>query len=146
MSGATGGASGRGRNPRRDQDRKPDPILFQQWFRSIGPRIYAAQIKRAGNGNQYLVLTESKRDEGTSEPRKTRIFVYGEDFGAFFSMLRELANWMKEHPLDAEFLARRKAFWSRKSDGKMPDQAATLVQRKGGAEKPRPAQRPAGAA
>jgi hypothetical protein len=86
----------------------------------MGPRIYAAQIKRAGNGNQYLVLTESKRDDSGGEPRKTRIFLYGEDFAAFFSMMRSLAGWMKEHPLDSQFLARRKAFWAKKSHEPLP--------------------------
>jgi hypothetical protein len=113
---AAGGSQGQRRDRQSDRDRKPDPILFQQWFRSMGPRVYAAQIKRAGNGNQYLVLTESKRDDAGVEPRKTRVYLYGEDFAAFFSMMRALAGWMKEHPLDSQFLARRKAFWSRKAD------------------------------
>jgi hypothetical protein len=42
---------------------KPEPkILFQKFFKSLGPRTYAAQVKELANGNQMLVLTEGKRD------------------------------------------------------------------------------------
>src|SRR5689334_22548662 len=45
---------------------KQEPkILFQKFFKSVGPRTYASQIKEAGNGNHFLVLTEGKRDEET---------------------------------------------------------------------------------
>src|SRR4051812_35560996 len=38
---------------------KPEQeILFQNYFKSVGPRTYAAQVKKAGNGNHFLVLTE----------------------------------------------------------------------------------------
>src|SRR5947208_354484 len=60
---------------------KPEAkILFQKFFKSVGPRTYAAQIKEAHNGNHFLVLTEGKRDEATNEVRKTRIFIFSEDF------------------------------------------------------------------
>ena len=49
-------------------------ILFQDYFKSVGPRTYAAQVKRAGNGNHFLVLTEGKRDDATGEVRKIRLF------------------------------------------------------------------------
>ena len=42
-------------------------IMFQNWFKSVGPRTYAAQVKKAKNGNHFLVLTEGKRDEKTGE-------------------------------------------------------------------------------
>ena len=57
-----------------DKGPKPEPkILFQKFFKSIGPRTYAAQVKEAGNGNHFLVLTEGRRDEKTGEVRKTRL-------------------------------------------------------------------------
>ena len=63
---------------------KPEPkILFQKFFHSVGPRTYAAQVKELPNRNHLLVLTEGKRDRETGEVRKTRLFVYGEDFSAF---------------------------------------------------------------
>ena len=49
------------------------PILFQQFFKSVGPRTYAAQIKQASNGNHYLLLTEGKREKDSDEVRKTRL-------------------------------------------------------------------------
>src|ERR1043165_106308 len=81
---------------------KPRPeaeILFQKYFKSVGPRTYAAQVKRAGNGNHFLVLTEGKRDEKTDEVRKTRLFVFSEDFIEFFKMLHETAQFIKAHPV-----------------------------------------------
>src|SRR5437660_1643579 len=69
-----------GSPPRAAQADKPEPeILFQKYFKSVGPRTYAAQLKRAVNGNQFLVLTEGKRDEKTGEVRKTKLFVWSED-------------------------------------------------------------------
>jgi len=59
-------------------------IIHQTFFKSVGPRTYASQVKELGNGNQLLVLTEGKRDDTTGEVRKTRLFVYAEDFAAFF--------------------------------------------------------------
>ena len=53
------------------QDKPEDVVLFQKWFKSVGPRTYAAQVKRAGNGNHFLVLTEGKRDPQTNELRKS---------------------------------------------------------------------------
>ena len=62
------------------QGDKPEPeILFQKYFKSVGPRTYAAQLKRAANGNHFLVLTEGKRDEKTGDVRKTKLFVWSGD-------------------------------------------------------------------
>ena len=34
---------------------KPEPtILFQKFFKSVGPRTYAAQVKEAANGNHFV--------------------------------------------------------------------------------------------
>src|SRR5437588_9342050 len=42
---------------------KPEEaILFQTFFKSVGPRTYASQVKRPANGNHFLVLTEGNRD------------------------------------------------------------------------------------
>ena len=52
---------------------KPEPkILFQTYFKSVGPRTYAAQLKEAGNGNHFLVLTEGKRDDASGDVKRTR--------------------------------------------------------------------------
>ena len=97
-------------------DKQPDPILFQTYFKSVGPRTYAAQMKRANNGNHYLVFTEGKRDKETDEVRKTSLFVFSEDFPAFFKMLKETAECVRAHPVPAEVAAKRQQFWKR--DGK----------------------------
>ena|SRR5687768_12080384 len=97
--------------------RPPKPehkILFQKYFKSIGPRTYAAQIKEASNKNHYLVLTEGKRDYETGDVKKTRIFVYSEDFGQFFRMLHETAQFIKAHPVPEEIKMRRQRFWAKK--------------------------------
>ncbi len=94
------------------------PILFQKFFKSANPqRTYAAQIKRASNGNHYLVLTEGKRDDATGDVRKTRLFIYSEDFKEFFAMLQATAIFIRENPVPEEIKQKRQRFWSRKNSG-----------------------------
>ena len=95
---------------------KAEPkILFQKYFKSVGPRTYAAQLKEASNGNHFLVLTEGKRDDKTGEVRKTRLFIYSEDFTEYFRMLHETAKFIKTNPVPEEIKRKRERFWSRSS-------------------------------
>ncbi len=95
---------------------KPEhKVLFQKFFKSVGTRTYAAQIKELTNGNHLLVLTEAKRDPQTDEVRKTRLFVFGEDFSAFFRLLHETATFIRANPLDEEVRKRRERFWAKKN-------------------------------
>ena len=89
-------------------------ILFQKYFKSVGPRTYAAQLKEAGNGNHFLVLTEGKRDPVTNEVKKLKLFVYSEDFSAFFRMLHETAQFIKAHPVSPEMKMKRMRYWAKK--------------------------------
>ncbi|HEX2971296.1 MAG TPA: DUF3276 family protein [Tepidisphaeraceae bacterium] len=91
-------------------------ILFQKYFKSIGPRTYAAQIKQAANGNHFLVLTEGKRDPKTNELRKTQVLVFSEDFSAFFRMLHETAQFIRANPVPDEVRKRRQAYWARQKN------------------------------
>jgi hypothetical protein len=101
---------------RRPDGPKPEPkILFQKYFKSVGPRTYAAQIKEAANGNHFLVLTEGKRDEKTNEVRKSRLFIYSEDFVALFKMLHETAQFIKANPVDPKVKARMAKIWAKKA-------------------------------
>ena len=79
-------------------------------------RTYAAQLKRANNGNHFLVLTEGKRDESTGEVRKTRLFVYGEDFVELFKMLQATAQFIRVNPVPDEVKKKRDRYWARKAD------------------------------
>ena len=98
---------------------KPEAeILFQKFFHSVGPRTYAAQVKRAGNGNHFLVLTEGKRDEATGELRKIRLFLFSEDFSKFFQMLHETAKFIREHPVPDEIKEKRAKFWAKQNEKK----------------------------
>jgi Protein of unknown function (DUF3276) len=90
-------------------------ILFQKFFKSIGPRTYAAQVKELANGNHLLVLTEGKRNRETNEIRKTRLFIYGEDFTAWFRLLSETAGFLRANPLPEEVRRRREKFWAKQS-------------------------------
>jgi hypothetical protein len=101
-------------NAARNADKPEAKILFQKFFKSIGPRTYAAQIKEAGNGNHYLVLIEGKRDEATGELKKSKVFVFSEDFGLFFRMLHETAQYLKAHPVPEEIKLRRQRYWAKK--------------------------------
>src|SRR5688572_25212329 len=62
---------------------KEPKILFQKYFKSIGTRTYAAHLKENDKGNQFLVLTEGKRDPQTGEMKKTKVFIYSEDFAQY---------------------------------------------------------------
>jgi len=101
--------------PRPDAPKPEAEILFQKFFQSVGPRTYAAQVKRAGNGNHFLVLIEGKRDEATGEVRKTRLFLFSEDFGKFFQMLHETAKFIREHPVPDDVKEKRAKFWAKKN-------------------------------
>jgi hypothetical protein len=90
-------------------------ILFQKFFKSVGPRTYAAQVKRAKNGNHYLVLMEGKRDEASGDVRKTRLFVYSEDFVEFFRLIKSAAEFIKQNPLPNNVREKREQYWARQS-------------------------------
>jgi hypothetical protein len=101
----------------KNKEKKEPKILFQQFFKSVGPRTYAAQVKEAGNGNHFLVLTEGKRDEKTGDLRKSCVYVYSEDFVAFFQLVKEMSLFIKANPLPPEVKARRDRFWSKQGKG-----------------------------
>lgn len=107
-------------NPASGPDKPEHEILFQQYFKSIGPRTYAAQVKRANNGNHYLVLTEGKRDESTGEVRKTRLFVFSEDFVEFFKLLQSTAQFIKGNPVPDEVKKKRDRFWAKQAEPAKP--------------------------
>jgi hypothetical protein len=98
-------------SPRPKQEAK---ILFQKFFKSVGPRTYVAQVKEAGNGNHFLVLTEAKRDDKTGEIRKTRLFAYSEDFIEFFRLMQDMSLFIKANPVSPEVKAKRAKFWEKK--------------------------------
>ncbi len=128
-------SNGRGKpaGPRKDAEHE---ILFQEYFKSVNPqRTYAAQVKKAGNGNHYVVFTEGRRDDATGEVRKTRLFVYSEDFIEFFRMLQETAHFVKANPVPEEVSKKRQQFWSRR--GEQPKAA------RGTSTAPPPATKPA---
>ena len=93
---------------------KEPKVLFQKYFKAVGTRSYAAHLKENDKGNQFLVLTESKRDPATGETKKTKVFVYSEDFAQYFRMLHETAQFIKAHPVSEEMKLKRQRYWARK--------------------------------
>jgi hypothetical protein len=108
---ATGAPSRNGTKPPK-QDAK---ILFQTYFKSVGPRTYAAQLKQAGNGNHFLVFTEGKRDDKTGDLRKISLFLFSEDFDSFFKMMQEMEAFVRAHPVPKEVRQKRERFWAKRS-------------------------------
>ena len=102
------------------REKKEPKTLFQQFFKSVGTRTYVAQVKEAGNGNQFLVLTEAKPDEKTGEIRKTRLFVFSEDFDAYKLLLRDAFKFLAEHPMPADLKRKREAFWKKRKANPQP--------------------------
>ena len=92
-------------------------ILFQKFFKSVGPRTYAAQVKRASNGNHYLVLMEGKREEKSAEVRKTRLFIYSEDFVEFFRLVKSTAEFIKDNPVPEEVRLKQQKRWAKQAAG-----------------------------
>ena len=115
------------RAPRDSSKPKAEPkILFQSYFKSVGPRTYAAQVKEAGNGNHFLVLTEGKRDEGSEDVRKTRLFIFSEDFAEFFKLMKQAAEFIKANPVSAKVKQKREKFWAKHAaDQDRDDKAAS---------------------
>ncbi|HYO09861.1 MAG TPA: DUF3276 family protein, partial [Tepidisphaeraceae bacterium] len=89
-------------------------ILFQKYFKSISPRNYSVHLKECNNGNHYLVLTETKRDAETGEVKKSKLFIYSEDFSQYFRMLHETAQFIKAHPVAEEIKLKRQRYWAKK--------------------------------
>lgn len=99
---------------------KPKPplkILHQKYFKSVGPRTYAAQVKEVANGNHMLVLIEGRRDPATGDVRKNSICVFAEDFPAFFKLVQESADFTQANPLAEQVRARRARFWAKQASG-----------------------------
>lgn len=121
-------ASSSAASPAKKSSGAEHEILFQRWFKSVGPRTYAVQVKKANNGNHYLVLTEGKRDEKTDEVRKTRLFLFSEDFVEFFKMLHETAVFVRENPVPEGVKKKRERFWSRRGseNSRSPETQAEL--------------------
>ncbi len=93
---------------------KAEPkILFQTYFKSVGPRTYAAQVKEAGNGNHFLVLTEGKRDDASGDVKKTKLFVFSEDFIEFFRLMKQASEFVKANPVSAKVKQKREKFWAK---------------------------------
>ncbi len=66
--------------------KKPREILNTIAFDSKGPRKYAVQLQKAGNGNPCLKIIEGiPNDDGSF--RKIYLTIYSEDFEAFFRAL-----------------------------------------------------------
>src|SRR4051812_22030725 len=93
---------------------KPEPkVLFQQYFKSVGTRTYAAQLKEASNGNHFIVLTEGKRDEKTNEVKKHSVYLFSEDFEAFKNLLRDTFKFIVDHPVPPDVAKKRAEFWKK---------------------------------
>ena len=113
------------RTPRAPSAPKPEPkILFQTYFKSVGPRTYAAQVKEAGNGNHFLVLTEGKRDDASGDVKKTKLFVFSEDFVEFFRLMKQTSEFIKANPISDKVKQKRERFWAKQNAPAMKKQAA----------------------
>ena len=103
----------------RKSDEKPErKILFQTYFKSVGTRTYAAQVKAAGTGNHFILLTEGRRDKQTGELRKTSVIVFSEDFDAFAKMIGDTMQFVRAHPVPPEVAQKQAKHWENPSRNK----------------------------
>jgi hypothetical protein len=77
--------------------KRTEPVNVKTWaFDSVGTRKYAVQIKKAGNGNPFLKLTEGvPQDDGSF--RKFSITIWSEDFHRLFATLDEARAFMAQN-------------------------------------------------
>ncbi|HEX3355669.1 MAG TPA: DUF3276 family protein [Tepidisphaeraceae bacterium] len=100
---------------------KTEPkILFQTFFKSVGTRTYAAQVKEAGNGNHFILLTEGNRDKKTGELRKTRLIVFSEDFPEFFKLLDQTNQFVRDNPVPESVARKQAKIWANKRSHPAP--------------------------
>jgi hypothetical protein len=98
MSTATPPAARRTNRERGPAQRK-EPENIKTWaFDSIGTRKYALQIKKAGNGNPFIKLTEGvPQNDGTF--RKFSIVIWSEDLERFFTTMDELRTFIAQNSI-----------------------------------------------
>ncbi|MGN6506624.1 MAG: hypothetical protein ACTHM6_13775 [Tepidisphaeraceae bacterium] len=77
-------------------------------------------MKKATNGNHYLVLTEGRRDDKTGEVYKKRLNVFSEDFEPCVDRIRAFAAFKKAHPVPDNVRQRQAALWKKKRGRKAP--------------------------
>ena len=95
-----------------NSDAKPErKILYQTYFKSAGPRTYAAQVKEAGNGNHFIVLVEGQRDKQTGELRKRSVIVFSEDFEQFAKLVGDTMQFVRAHPVSPDVAKRQSSRW-----------------------------------
>ena len=94
-------------------DRPERKILYQTYFKSVGTRTYAAQVKEAGTGNHFIVLTEGKRDKQTGELRKSNLIVFSEDFEQFAKLIGDTMQFVRAHPVPPDVVAKQAKFWQK---------------------------------
>lgn len=76
--------------------RKTSETLKTWAFDSVGPKKYAIQLKKAGNGNPFLSFVEGvPQDDGSF--RKFSITIWSEDFRAMFQYMDEVRAYMNEN-------------------------------------------------
>jgi len=116
-----------GQKPGQKPDQKPGekpriehPILFQDFFKSVGPRTYAIQFKKASNGNHYMVLIEGQRDPKSGELYKRKVNVFSEDFEAFWVLLGSAHKWIKANPVPEKVASKQKALWTKRNAQAQP--------------------------
>jgi hypothetical protein len=109
-------AKGAGKDQPKVQPKPEHKILYQTYFKSVGTRTYAAQVKEAGNRNHFLLLTEGRRDKETGELRKTSVIVFSEDFEEFFKMVCETREFVHKNPVPPEVARKQQKFWSKQQD------------------------------
>ena len=82
--------------PRSAGNRKPPQNLKTWAFDSVGPRKYALQIRKAGNGNPCFRIVEGlPQDDGTY--RKFNVTIWSEDFDSFFRVFDELRQYIQSN-------------------------------------------------
>lgn len=98
MTTSTAPAPRKARSPKSHTSGKSQggEVVHTVAFDSVGPRKYALQIKKAGNGNPSLRIVEGV-PQGDGTFRKFHLTIWSEDFDRFFEELDAMRAYMREH-------------------------------------------------
>ena len=92
-------------------DAKGRSVDFRNAIIVMTTNVGAEEIKR-----QTSLGFQLKRDEKTDEIRKTKLFVFSEDFAEFFKMIDETRKFIQANPVPPEVRKRREKVWAKKAD------------------------------
>ncbi len=112
------------------QERKNAPVYYKR-VRAGKKRTYFIDVRQTRNGDYYLTITESKRQQPRFEDERERfikhkIFLYKEDFMKFAHALNDAIDYVKQQMPDFDF-ERFSHHYAEDDENKQPNGASEMA-------------------